>query len=148
MFEMLKEKIWANFQRIVNFLSKKLTLSSQNNGLGNPGSKIGDSNKNLFLIPDPEVKKAPDPDPDPQHCKISSQSCRTASPPRTLTACSGWTALCRPLPTCCGCSSSGSPLPLQERKAVRRQRRRRCPIGGGCTRRETDERTVAAPHQE
>jgi hypothetical protein len=146
-FEMLKEKIWANFQRIINFLSKKLTLSSQKYGLGIRDPRSGIRTKTYSGSRIQGSKRPRIPDPDPQHCKISWQSCRTASPPRTQTVCSGWTALSRPPPICCGCSSSGSPLPPQERKAVRRQRRRR-PIGGGCTRRETDERTAAAPHQE
>jgi hypothetical protein len=42
----LKKKIWANFQRIIELLPKKLSLSSQKYGFG---------------IPDPGVKKAPDP---------------------------------------------------------------------------------------
>jgi hypothetical protein len=59
---MLKEKIWANFQRIIELLPKKLSLSSQKYGFGirDPGSDPG-SGKNLFWIPDPGVKKAPDP---------------------------------------------------------------------------------------
>jgi hypothetical protein len=68
MFEMLKKQILANFQ------TKKLSLSSQNMGLGSgirdPGSEIRDprsgirdpgSEKNLFRIPDPGVNKAPYP---------------------------------------------------------------------------------------
>jgi hypothetical protein len=47
MFEMLKKKIWANFY---NFLPKKIVTKL---------SKIWE--KNLFRIPDPVVKKAPDP---------------------------------------------------------------------------------------
>ncbi len=33
-FEMLKKKIWANFQRIIELFIQKLSLSSQNYGLG------------------------------------------------------------------------------------------------------------------
>ncbi len=53
---MLKKIIWANFQRIIDFLPKKLSISSQKYGFGirDPGS-----GKNLFLIPDPGVKKDP-----------------------------------------------------------------------------------------
>jgi hypothetical protein len=56
--EMLKKKILANFQRIVEIFTQKLSLSSQKYGFGiqDPGS-----GKNLFRIPDPGVKKAPDP---------------------------------------------------------------------------------------
>jgi hypothetical protein len=48
------------FKELKNFLPKKLSLSSQKYGFGirDPGS-----GKNLFRIPDPGVKKAPDPDP-------------------------------------------------------------------------------------
>ncbi len=52
-----------------------MSLSSQKYGFGirDPGS-----GKNLFRIPDPGVKKAPDPgfripDPDPQHCFIRKE---------------------------------------------------------------------------
>jgi hypothetical protein len=67
-FEVLKKKIWTNFQRIIELFTQKLSLSYQKYGFGirDPGSR-----KNLFRIPDPGVKKAPDPgsDPDLQHCK-------------------------------------------------------------------------------
>jgi hypothetical protein len=33
-FEMLKKKIWVSFQKIIDFLPKKLSLSSQKYGLG------------------------------------------------------------------------------------------------------------------
>jgi hypothetical protein len=66
----LKKKIWANFQRnielftqkIVNKLSK-LWIWDPGSGIRDPGSEIRDpgSGKNLFRIPDPGVKKAPDP---------------------------------------------------------------------------------------
>jgi len=61
----LKKKIWANFQRIIELLTQKMSLSSQKYGFGirDPGSEIRDqgSGKNLFRIPDPGVKKAPVP---------------------------------------------------------------------------------------
>jgi hypothetical protein len=55
----LKKKIWANFQRIIELFTKKLSKSSSKYGLGirDPGS-----GKNPFRIPDPGVKKAPDPE--------------------------------------------------------------------------------------
>ncbi len=46
---MLKKKIWANFQRIIELLPKKFSLISQNYGFG--------IRENLFRIPDPGVKK-------------------------------------------------------------------------------------------
>jgi hypothetical protein len=56
-FELLKKKIWANFQRIIE-LFNQLSISSQKYGLR---SRIQDpgSGKNLFQILDPGVKKAP-----------------------------------------------------------------------------------------
>ncbi len=45
-FEMLNKKIWANFQRLIELFTQKLSLSSQKYGFG---------------IRDPGVKKAPDP---------------------------------------------------------------------------------------
>ncbi len=52
-FEMLKKKIWANFQRIIeHFLPKKLSLTSQKYGFG-----IRDPEKTYYE----GVKTAPDP---------------------------------------------------------------------------------------
>jgi hypothetical protein len=61
-FLMLKKKIWANFQRIIELLPKKLSLSSQKYefGIRDPRSGIRDPEKNLFRIPDP----------DPQHWSL------------------------------------------------------------------------------
>ncbi len=55
-FEMLKKKIWANFQRIVEVCTQKIFNRLSNIWVWDPGS-----GKNLFRIPDPGVKKAPDP---------------------------------------------------------------------------------------
>jgi hypothetical protein len=49
---MIKKKIWAKYQRIIEVLTQKIFTT----GIRNPGS-----GKNLSRIPDPEVKKAPDP---------------------------------------------------------------------------------------
>jgi hypothetical protein len=58
-FKMLKKKIWANFKnRIIELLTQKIAL--KNMGLGS-GIRDTGSGKNLFRIPDPGVKKAPDP---------------------------------------------------------------------------------------
>ena len=51
-FEMLKKKIWANFHRTTRKIVTKLSKI----WIWDPGS-----GKNLFRIPDPGVKKAPDP---------------------------------------------------------------------------------------
>ncbi len=60
-FEMLKKKICANFQRIVEVFTQKIFNMLSNIWVWDPGSAIG-----FFRIPNPGVKKAPDPDP--QHC--------------------------------------------------------------------------------
>jgi hypothetical protein len=59
-FEVLKKKIWANFQRNIELTQKIVTRLSKI-WIWYPGSEIQDPDKNLFRIPDPGVKKAPDP---------------------------------------------------------------------------------------
>ncbi len=54
--EVLKKKIWANFQRIIELFTKKIVKKLLKIWSWDPGS-----GKNLFWIPDPGVKKAPDP---------------------------------------------------------------------------------------
>ncbi len=62
-FEVLKKKIWANFQRIIELFTQKIVNKLSKIWVWDPGSGIRDpgSGKNLFRIPDPGVKKAPDP---------------------------------------------------------------------------------------
>jgi hypothetical protein len=55
-FEVLKKKIWANFQRIIELFTQKIVTKLSKIWLWDPGSR-----KNLSRIPDPGVKKAPDP---------------------------------------------------------------------------------------
>jgi hypothetical protein len=55
-FEMLKKKNWANFQRIIELFTQKIVTKLSKIWGWDPGS-----GKNLFRIPDPDVKKAPDP---------------------------------------------------------------------------------------
>jgi hypothetical protein len=55
-FEMLKKKIWANFQRIIELFTQKFVTKLSKIWVWDPGS-----GKNLFWIPDPGVKKASDP---------------------------------------------------------------------------------------
>ncbi len=55
-FEVLKKKIWANFQRIIELFTQKIVTKLSKICFWDPGS-----GKNLFRIPDPGVKKAQDP---------------------------------------------------------------------------------------
>jgi hypothetical protein len=55
-FEVLKKKIWANFLRIIELFTQKIVTKLSKIWIWDPGS-----GKNLFRIPDPGVKKAPDP---------------------------------------------------------------------------------------
>jgi hypothetical protein len=57
-FEMLKKKILDKFQRIIEHFTQKIVNMLSKIWGWDPGS-----GKNLFRIPDPAVKKAPDPDP-------------------------------------------------------------------------------------
>jgi hypothetical protein len=50
-FEMLKKKIWANFQRIIELLTQKIVTKLSKIWVWDPEKPI----------PDPGVKKAPDP---------------------------------------------------------------------------------------
>jgi hypothetical protein len=61
----LKKKIWANFQRIIELFTKKIVKKLLKIWSWDPGSEIRDPGfgKNLFRIPDPGVKKHPIPDP-------------------------------------------------------------------------------------
>jgi hypothetical protein len=60
-FEVLKKKIWANFQRIIELFTKKIVKKLFKIWSWDPGSEIRDPEKNPFRIPDPGVKKASDP---------------------------------------------------------------------------------------
>jgi hypothetical protein len=54
---MLRKKIWANYQIIIElFFTQKIVTKLSKIWVWDPGS-----GKNLFWIPDPGVKKAPDP---------------------------------------------------------------------------------------
>ncbi len=55
-FEVLKKKILPNFQRIIELFTQKIVTKLSKILIWDPGS-----GKNLFRIPDPGVKKAPDP---------------------------------------------------------------------------------------
>jgi hypothetical protein len=57
-FEVLKKKIWANFQRNIELFTKKIVKKLLKIWSWDPGSEIRDPKK---PIPDPGVKKAPEP---------------------------------------------------------------------------------------
>jgi hypothetical protein len=61
---MLEEKIWANFQRVMELFTQKVVTKLSKYGLGS-GIR-----ENLFRIPNPGSKGQKGtgiPDPDPQH---------------------------------------------------------------------------------
>jgi hypothetical protein len=69
-FEVLKKKILANFQRIIELFTQKIVTKLSKIGVWDPGSEIRDPGSEIrdpektysgSQIPDPEVKKAPDP---------------------------------------------------------------------------------------
>jgi hypothetical protein len=62
-FYMLKKKIWPNFPRIIEVFTQKNVTKPSKIWVWDPESGIRDpgSGKNLFRIPDPGAKKAPDP---------------------------------------------------------------------------------------
>jgi hypothetical protein len=55
-FDSLKKKIWAQFQRIMELFTQKVATKLSKICVWDPGSGI-----NPFRIPDPGVKKTPDP---------------------------------------------------------------------------------------
>ncbi len=55
-FEVLKKKIWANFQRIRELFTQKIVTKLSKIWVWDPGSDVRKK-----PIPDPGVKKAPDP---------------------------------------------------------------------------------------
>jgi hypothetical protein len=59
-FEILKKRIWANFQRIIELCTQKIVTMLSKYGFGIRDLRSG-IRINLFRIPDPGVKKAPDP---------------------------------------------------------------------------------------
>jgi hypothetical protein len=70
-FEVLKKKIWANFQRIIKLFPQNIVNKLSKIWVWDPGS-----GKNLFRIP--ESKKHRILDPDPQHWPpVSTTSLKT-----------------------------------------------------------------------
>jgi hypothetical protein len=62
----LKKKIWANFQRIIELFTQKIVTKLSKIWIWDPGSGIQKK-----PIPDPGVKKAPDPGSGPATLKFS-----------------------------------------------------------------------------
>jgi hypothetical protein len=76
-FEVLKKKIWANFQRIIELFTKKIVKKLLKIWSWDPGSGIRDPGSGIQKkpIPDPGSRiqgskstRSRIPDPDPQHC--------------------------------------------------------------------------------
>ncbi len=68
-FEVLKKKIWANFQRIIEFFTQKIVTKLSKIWLWGPGSEIRDLEKTYFgsRIQGSKRHRTRIPDPDPQH---------------------------------------------------------------------------------
>jgi hypothetical protein len=60
---MAKKNIWANFQRSMELITKKIVIELSKIWVWDPGS-----GKNLFRIQIPGSKRHRIPEPDPQHC--------------------------------------------------------------------------------
>ncbi len=91
-FDVLKKKIWANFQRIIELFTQKIVNKLSKIFFWDPGSEIRDpgSGKNLFRIPDPGSRGQKGtgsriPDPDPQHWLVILRSYRVRSQNTELT---------------------------------------------------------------
>ncbi len=68
-FEVLKKKIWPNFQRVIELFTQKIVTKLSKNGFGIRDPRTG---KNLFRILDPRSRGQKGTgsrilDPDPQH---------------------------------------------------------------------------------
>jgi hypothetical protein len=57
-FDVLKKKIWANFQRTIELFTQKIVNKLSKIWIWDP---VSGKNLPVFRIPDPGVKKAPDP---------------------------------------------------------------------------------------
>jgi hypothetical protein len=66
-FEVLKKKIWANFQRITELFTKKIVKKLFIIWPWDPGSEIQDPEKTYFGSRIQGSKRHRIPDPDPQH---------------------------------------------------------------------------------
>ncbi len=67
-FEVLKKKIWAKFQRIIELFTKKIVKKLLKIWSWDPGSEIRDPEKIYSGSRIQGSKRHRIPDPDPQHC--------------------------------------------------------------------------------
>jgi hypothetical protein len=67
-FEVLKKKIWANFQRIIELVTQKIVNKLSKILVWDPGSEIRDPEKTYSGSRIQGSKRHRIPDPDPQHC--------------------------------------------------------------------------------
>ncbi len=66
-FGMLKKKIWANFQRIIELFTQKIVTELSKIWVWDPGSEIRDPEKTYSRSRIQGSKRHRIPDPDPQH---------------------------------------------------------------------------------
>jgi hypothetical protein len=66
-FELLKKKIWANFQRIIEHFLQKIVIKLSKIWFWDPGSEIQDPEKTYSGSRIQGSKRHRIPDPDPQH---------------------------------------------------------------------------------
>jgi hypothetical protein len=66
-FDVLKKKIWANFQRIIELFTQKIVNKLSKIWVWNPGSEIRDPEKTYSGSRIQGSKRHRIPDPDPQH---------------------------------------------------------------------------------
>ncbi len=74
-FEVLKKKIWANFQRIIELFTQKTVTKLSKIWVRDPGSKIRDPEKTYSGSRIQGSKRHRIPDPDPQHCLEVEYEC-------------------------------------------------------------------------
>jgi hypothetical protein len=72
-FEMLKKKIWANFQRMVELFTQKIVSKLSKIWVWDSGSEIRDPEKTYSGSRIQGSKRRWIPDPDPQHWKKNTQ---------------------------------------------------------------------------
>jgi hypothetical protein len=72
-FEVLKKKIWANFQKIIELFTQNIVNRLSKIWVWDPGSEIRDPEKKPIPDPGSRGQKGTGsriPDPDPHHCRL------------------------------------------------------------------------------